>query len=66
MRSNDRNGNTPRMWEIEIKPKKNIPRISDANIIKNLKNKKKRNLEFKEQTNLVTSTENQGKKMNTH
>jgi len=41
MRSNDRNGNTPRMWEIEIKPKKNIPRISDANIIKNLKKKKK-------------------------
>ena len=54
------------MWEIEMKPKKNIPRISDANIIKNLKKKKKRNLEFKEQTNLVTSTENQGKKMNTH
>jgi hypothetical protein len=30
------------MWEIEIKPKKNIPRISDANIIKNLKKKKKK------------------------
>ena len=57
----------PTCGRLKSSQKKNILRISDANIVKNLKKqKKKRNLEFKEQTNLVTSTENQGEKMNTH
>jgi hypothetical protein len=48
---------------LKLNKNKTIPRISNANIIKTLKNIG--NLEFKEKTNLVTLTKNQGK-MNTH
>jgi hypothetical protein len=49
----------PMCGGLKLNKNKTIPRISNANIIKTLKNIG--NLEFKEKTNLVTLTKNQEK-----